>query len=94
MRNQANSGRTDIQFQVNDWVLLKLQPYRQASLLKRSSNKLAQRFFGPFQVVERVGAVAYRLRLPPTARLHDVFHISRLKKFVGDPTLEVNPLPP
>lgn len=48
MRDQANSVRTDSQLQVNDSVLLKLQQYKQMSLLRRSSNKLAWRFFGPF----------------------------------------------
>lgn len=93
MKNQANAGRTDVQFQKDDWVLLKLQPYRQTSLRQRSFNKLARRFYGPFQILERIGAVAYRLNLPDTAKLHNVFHISRLKKFIGDPTMEVNPLP-
>lgn len=37
--------------------------------------------------------MAYRLNLPTTAKLHNVFHISKLKKFIGDPAVEVNPLP-
>lgn len=92
MQNQANSGRIDIQFVQGDWVLLKLQPYRQSSLVRRSSHKLSRRFYGPFQIINRVGAVAYRLKLPDTAKLHNIFHVSKLKTFVGDPPSTLTPL--
>ena len=88
-----NSRRTDVQFKIGDWVLLKLQPYRQESLARRSFHKLARHFYGPFQISERLGAVAYRLILPPTAKLHSVFHVSKLKRFVGDPNIASGFLP-
>lgn len=93
MCNQINTKRTDVQFHQGDWVLLKLQPYRQSSLVRQSSHKLARRFYGPFQIIEHIGAVAYRLQLPPTAKLHNVFHVSKLKKFVGDPNAADHCLP-
>nr|GFC81083.1 putative mitochondrial protein [Tanacetum cinerariifolium] len=46
------------------------------------------RFYGPFEIVERVGAVAYRLKLPPTAAIHPVFHVSQLKAVIGDHVVE------
>lgn len=93
MRNQANTKRTDVEFMQGDWLLLKLQPYRQNSLAHRKSHKLSKRFFGRFQIEERIGVVAYRLKLPVSAKLHNVFHVSRLKKFKGSPDQVVNPLP-
>ncbi|CAM8954215.1 unnamed protein product [Rhodiola kirilowii] len=65
-------------------------PYRQNSLRSRGTNKLARRFYGPFEVLERIGPVAYRLKLPSTARIHNVFHIALLRRFVGNPAT-INP---
>ena len=59
-----------------------------------SKSKLSPHFYGPFQVVEKIGSVAYRLRLPPKARIHDVFHVVFLKKHHGETPTAMGALPP
>ena len=68
---------------------------RRASLMvPKGSLHCVSMGHGPFQVVERIGSVAYRLRLPPKTRIHDVFHIVFLKKHIGDLPAAPVALPP
>lgn len=94
MKLCADQKRRDVNFQMGDLVYLKLQPYRQSSVVFRSSLKLTPRFFGPYKVIEWIGPVAYRLEQPCASKIHDVFHVSLLRKYLGSP-VEVSPeLPP
>ena len=93
MKMQTDKHRSDHSFAVGDFVFLKLQPYVQSSLAPRANAKLAFKYFGPYQVIGKIGSVAYKLQLPPTAAFHDVFHVSLLKKFEGTPPTSVVPLP-
>ncbi|GJT58514.1 hypothetical protein Tco_1002047 [Tanacetum coccineum] len=78
-----------IKFSVGDYVLLKVSPWKGVVRFGKKG-KLPPRFVGPFEIIEKVGPVAYRLRLPEELNgFHDTFHMSNLKKRLADPTLQV-----
>ena len=94
MKQVADAKRTERTFKVGDFVYLRLQPFRQTSLAWRENKKLAPKFFGPFPVLEWVGQVAYRLQLPVASSIHPVFHVSCLKKKIGEQVTVQTELPP
>eukprot|EP00253_Pinus_taeda_P002882 PITA_02882 len=67
----------------SDPVYLRIKP-KKSSLRIGSCAKLAPQFCGSFNIIERIGSVTYRLALPPTVKVHDVFNVSLLKKYVND----------
>ena len=71
------------EFQDEEHVYLSIKP-KKSSLHIRSCAKMAPRFCGPFSIIERIGPVAYRIALPPIVKVHEVFHVSLLKKYVKD----------
>ena len=83
---QADKHRSERSFVVGDMVYLKLQPYIQTSIATRASHKLSFRYFGPYPVLAKVGAVAYKLQLPEHTNIHPVFHVSLLKKALPSTT--------
>ncbi|KAL8171273.1 LOW QUALITY PROTEIN: hypothetical protein V2J09_023077 [Rumex salicifolius] len=68
--NSSNIKRRDLEFKEGELVFIKLRPHRQKSLLGRLDQKLAARYFGPFQIIRRVGVVAYKLRLLDNTKIY------------------------
>lgn len=79
----ADLKRHDVHFMVGDYLFLKLQPYRQLSVAVRRYLKLPHKYFGPYQIIEKVAQVSNKLQLPVGSQIHPVFHASLLKKKVG-----------
>lgn len=84
MKQEADKHSWDVQFDVSDLVYLKFCPYRLLSLVHRRNKKLAPKYFGPFCILQCVHPIAYKLDFPPSAQIHPVFHVSQLKKAIGN----------
>ena len=84
-KSYADVRRRPLEFEVGDHVFLKVMPKRGVVRFGKRG-KLSPRFIGPFEILERVGTVAYRLALPPSmSGVHEVFHVSMLRKYTRDP---------
>ena len=64
-------------------MFVRVQPYKQVSLKQGGKNKLALKFYGPDQITKKISQVGYELHLPDKSHIHNVFHVSCLKKMLG-----------
>ncbi|XP_038882279.1 uncharacterized protein LOC120073511 [Benincasa hispida] len=85
-KSYADKQRRELEFEVGDKVFLKLSLWKGILRFNRKG-KLSPRYIRPYEIIERVGPMAYRLNLPPElSRIHDVFHMEIFRKYVPDPT--------
>ena len=84
-KSYVDVRRRPLEFEVGDHVFLKVMPKRGVVKFGKRG-KLSLRFIGPFEILERVGTIAYRLALPPNMLgVYDVFHVSMLRRYTPDP---------
>ncbi|XP_057543236.1 uncharacterized protein LOC130821464 [Amaranthus tricolor] len=98
-KSYANLSRRPITYGVGDKVLLKVSPMK-GVMRFGVKGKLSPKYVGPYEVLERIGEVAYKLALPvELSKVHNVFHVSQLRRYRSDPShviavesVEVNPI--
>ncbi|KAK6164693.1 hypothetical protein DH2020_001557 [Rehmannia glutinosa] len=89
-KSYADKRRKGLQFKVGDKVFLKISPTKSISRFGKRG-KLRPRYIGPFEILARVGDLAYRLALQPQfTSVHNVFHVSMLRKYVHNPSHIIN----
>ena len=90
-KSYADKRRRALSFEVGDYVYLKVSPIRGTRIFQ-VHGKLAPRYNGPFPVIKKVGAIAYKFQLPAEmSDVHDVFHMSQLRKCLRVPEEQVAP---
>ncbi|XP_062174671.1 uncharacterized protein LOC133879883 [Alnus glutinosa] len=89
-KSYADKRRRELKFAVCDFVYLKVSPMRNVFRFGNKS-KLSLRYVGPFKVLKQVSSLAYKIKMPPTlAGVHNIFHVSQLRKCIHDPSQVIN----
>ena len=87
LKSYADLDQREVEYDLGDFVFLKVSPIHEVTRLIGIKGKLAPRYMGPFEIVEKVGEVAYRLNLPPQlGHVHNVFQVSVLKNYRHEPS--------
>ena len=85
-KSYADHCRRELEFEKGDFVFLKVSPWKGVFRFEKKW-KLSPRFIGPFEILEKISHVAYRIVLPSgLSRLHNVFHVSVLRMYIADPS--------
>ena len=89
-KSYYDNSRRKVEFEVGDMIFLKVAPMKGVMRFQKKG-KLSPRFVGPFKILKHIGKVAYELALPPTILgVHNVFHVSLLRKYIPDPSHVLN----
>ncbi|KAH0709565.1 hypothetical protein KY284_010992 [Solanum tuberosum] len=89
MKGLADKSQRELNYQVGERVYVKLKPYRQNVVRLHQHPKLRKRYIRAFKILKRIGDVAYKVELPDDARIHPIFHISMLKRCMGNPVQQI-----
>jgi len=85
-KSYADQRRRPLEFSAGEHVFLRVTPFTGVGRVVKSK-KLTPKFIGPYQILRRIGPVAYEIALPPPlANFHNIFHVSQLRKYVHDPS--------
>jgi hypothetical protein len=93
MKSYHDQRRCEVVFQEGDWVWLKLQQRTAVAISAAAHSKLGPKYYRPYKVLQCIGKVSYKLELPNRAKIHNVFHVSVLKKYEGVAPEQIVPLP-
>ncbi|XP_021979132.1 uncharacterized protein LOC110875242 [Helianthus annuus] len=90
-KSYADRRHKPLSFEVGDKVLLKVSPWKGVARFGKQG-KLSPRYIGTYEILEKIGNVAYKLKLPESlSNIHDTFHVSKLKKRLSDESLIIPP---
>ena len=85
-KSYADQHRREMEYKVGEKVFLRVSPWKGVIRFSQKG-KLSPRYIGPYEILGRIGPLAYRLALPlEMAQIHDVFHVSMLRRYRSDPT--------
>ena len=88
MKQQADQHRSEKSFDIGDLVFLRIQPYKQMPLKQdKKDKKLSPKYYGPYNVLQKIGTIAYKLELAASSRVPPIFHVSCLRKVISDKLL-------
>jgi hypothetical protein len=93
MKHTHDKTHRDVQYAVRDWVWLWLQQRSVVGVTSAAPSKLGPKFYGPYQILQHIEDISYKVQLLAKARVHDVFHVALLKKVEGEVPPAIVPLP-